>query len=369
MALAMVRPYKHPKTGVYWLREVVPASLRPVVGRQEFKQTLGTKDPAKARQLTPPIVARWEGIISAARTGGSSLSQRDIEAIRGEWYRAECAFWGDDPGDPENWDLYLDHVYSRWEHGDPDADPTQPTPAKLTQGDREEAAALLEQHGQLAETDTVTRLGEALLGAKLDFGREMMKRARGDWSPGATLARFPSLNSKRPRDASDVTQKITTVETVLTAWAAETGTTGKALCDRERTASLLTDFLGHHDANRVTADDIVRWKESRLAAGRSTKTVTNDIGELRPIWKWGKANRKLTFVENPFAGLAPRTKRRGRGPRGPYTEAEAAKLLTAARAETDASLRWLPWVLCFTGARLGEVTQAVKEDVKREGAD
>jgi integrase len=156
-------------------------------------------------------------------------------------------------------------------------------------------------------------------------------------------------------------------QSLVTAWAAEAGTTGKALYDRQRTADLLSTFLGHDDAARVTAEDVVRWKEARLAAGRSTKTVANDIGELRPIWNWGKLNRKLTFTENPFAGLAPKTRKGGRRVRGPYTEAEAQRLLIAARAEADASLRWLPWILCFTGARLGEVTQAVKEDVQREG--
>jgi hypothetical protein len=74
----------------------------------------------------------------------------------------------------------------------------------------------------------------------------------------------------------------------------------------------------------VTADDVVRWKEGRLAQGRSTKTVANDVGEPRPIWTWGRANRKLRFSENPFVRLAPRTKKRaGQRVRGPYTEDEA----------------------------------------------
>lgn len=76
----------------------------------------------------------------------------------------------------------------------------------------------------------------------------------------------------------------------MNAWAAESGIAGKALYDRQRTAKLLADFLGHDDAARVTAEDVVRWKEARLAAGRSAKTVANDIGELRPIWAWGRAN-------------------------------------------------------------------------------
>ncbi len=34
MALAMSRPYKHPKTGIYWLRKVVPEPLRAIVGKR-----------------------------------------------------------------------------------------------------------------------------------------------------------------------------------------------------------------------------------------------------------------------------------------------------------------------------------------------
>jgi integrase len=141
------------------------------------------------------------------------------------------------------------------------------------------------------------------------------------------------------------------------------------LNDRERTAASLARHLGHDDAARVTADDVVSWKEARLAAGKSVKTVANDIGELQPIWTWGRRNRKLTFAENPFSGLAPRPKKRAHGPRGPYTEDDARKLLEAARREKTALLRWLPWLLCFTGCRIAEACQAVREDAKRVGND
>jgi hypothetical protein len=36
MALVMIRPYRHPKTGMYWVRKVVPAPLRAIVGRSEL---------------------------------------------------------------------------------------------------------------------------------------------------------------------------------------------------------------------------------------------------------------------------------------------------------------------------------------------
>ncbi|WP_367275022.1 DUF6538 domain-containing protein [uncultured Bosea sp.] len=36
-------PWKHPKTGTYWLRKRVPDDLRKLVGKLEEKQSLGTR--------------------------------------------------------------------------------------------------------------------------------------------------------------------------------------------------------------------------------------------------------------------------------------------------------------------------------------
>jgi integrase len=365
MALTMIRPYRHPKTGVYWLRKAVPAPLRAAVGKRELTRSLGTKDPREAKSKAGPVVETFEAIIAAARAGGGNLSQRDFQALCGEWYRSQCEVFGDDPGETEVWDLYMSLQAEQLEDFEAWEDQDQHRRIFLRPADRTEARTLLEAHGHLAEPATVTRLAEALFWTKRDFALEMTRRAGGDWSADPIVHKFPAL---APRKAPEAAPQALTVDALITAWGTETGTDGKALYDRIRTGKLLTTFVGHTDAARITADDAVAWKEARLAVGRSVKTVANDIGELRPIWKWGRANRKLTFTDNPFGGIAPRTRKRGRRVRGPYTDDEASRLLQAARGEVDASLRWLPWALCFTGARLGELTQATKEDVQREDA-
>ena len=364
MALAMTRPYKHPKTGVYWLRKVVPVDLRAAVGKRELVRSLGTKDPKEARANAPAVIAEFDAVLAAARAGDGRLTLKEIAALCGEWYRAECELWGDDPDQVGDLDIYEDLLHDQIERSeDEDCDPMREAVVKLTPQDRAEAAALLKAHRYPTDPATVNRLARAIFDMRFRFIAEMKRRLHGDWTPDTTLAKFPVLAL---REAPEAAPKLT-FQALVAAWAAESGTAGKALYDRERTANLLSTFLGHDDAARVTADDVVRWKEARLAAGRSTKTVANDIGELRPIWNWGRRNRKLTFAENPFAGLAPRTKKQGRRVRSPYTEDEARRLLQAARGERDASLRWLPWALCFTGARLGEITQGRKEDIQREG--
>jgi len=359
----MSRPYAHPKTRVYWLRKVVPAELRALVGKRELIESLKTKDPREARRLYPAVLARFDAILAAARHGeriNGWLSQRDIHALCGEFYRSEVQRVGDSPGHEDDWDLELSLLCDRLEDtGDPFGHPDEwGKELRLTSADLDEAASLLRRHGFTADTESVNRLAPELFWTRRKIATLMLRRARGDWSPDTTADTLPTLRGPK-----------VTFTSLLDGWAAESGCKGKALYDRQRTAVNLATFLGHDDAAKVTADDIVAWKEKQLAAGRSVKTVANNIGELRPIWTWARRNRKLTAADNPFAGLSPRTKRASRGPRGPFSDGEASAILSASRSEPSALLRWLPWLLAFTGCRIGEACQAVKEDVKRTKDD
>ena len=61
MVLSMSRPWKRPKTGVYYYRKVVPEAMRQLVGR--VRQTLGTKDPREAAlrhaQAAAKVASEW----------------------------------------------------------------------------------------------------------------------------------------------------------------------------------------------------------------------------------------------------------------------------------------------------------------------
>jgi hypothetical protein len=50
MPLAMTRPWKHPKTGIYQLRKAVPKELPGLVGKREEKLSRDTRDPVVAKQ-------------------------------------------------------------------------------------------------------------------------------------------------------------------------------------------------------------------------------------------------------------------------------------------------------------------------------
>ena len=359
MSLSMPAPYKHPKTGTYWVRKVVPKPLRAAVGKGELKASLRTKDPAEAKTRCRAEYDRLDAIIESAKarmTGTQRpLTAREVTAIVGAAYRARLEAFKDDPGPAHRWDEELDYLITLSE---PDQDGTNGG-RRLFFPDRfilEEANGLLTSQGIVGDRQMVQEVAEAWSRERARLASLMLRRIEGDWSAGTGLERFPSV-------AKETDQPPVLMTDLLQGWAAETNKTGKALYDRERTVAAFAKHLGHGDASRVTADDVVAFKEARLATGVSNKTVANDLNELSPLWRWAKRNRRLAFIENPFAGVAP-LKQAGADPtRHRYELDEAKRLLEAARREQSSLLRWLPWLQCFTAGRLGEVCQSHKEDL------
>ena len=95
---------------------------------------------------------------------------------------------------------------------------------------------------------------------------------------------------------------------------------------------------------------------------------------LKTVFGWAVVNMKMTI--NPAAGITVKLgqtrKLRSKG----LTDEEAQALLAAASAyhageredpKTSEAKRWVPWLLAYTGARLGEVAQLRKQDLRKAG--
>lgn len=87
----MAQPFKHPKTGVYYIRRKVPAELVPLLGR-EFKHSLRTKDAAEARRRYPMRYEQSELVFETARRqlkGEQAFTNEQLHGIAHEWYEQE----------------------------------------------------------------------------------------------------------------------------------------------------------------------------------------------------------------------------------------------------------------------------------------
>src|SRR5260221_10973401 len=87
MGQGMPEPFTHPKTGVYCYRKVVPAPLRAVIGRGEYRISLGTKDLAEAKRRYPAVASRLDAELAQAAGGPVVLTPQQIVALAGLWYR------------------------------------------------------------------------------------------------------------------------------------------------------------------------------------------------------------------------------------------------------------------------------------------
>ena len=370
MSLRMAAPTKHPKTGTYRVRVAIPAHLRETTGRlygrrAELIESLGTKDPRQARALAPSASARLRAQLEAAERDlegkPADLTEHDVQALAGLFYRREVAEWGDDPARGGDWSIALDILETQC---DPDQD--SDSPVTLTAHDTDPARSLLAERGMPADTASVERLGQAIFRARFEVAQLMLRRSEGDWRRDKTADRFPTALPSPALRAPEAAPGLT-FDALLAGWALDRGwqvgvtPIPRPLYDRLRTLERLADFLKHRDAASVTKAAALTWKEDMLRRGLHASSVRNDLSECSAVWAWGLRMAKLAG-ENPFSGIAPpKAKKKGREPRA-FTDQEAAAILIAARGETGWK-RWLPWVLCLTGARLGEVVQSLKEDV------
>ena len=54
----------------YSARLAIPKALRPILGQNEFKKSLGTTSKKEAELLAAPLVLRWKKLIEEARIDG-----------------------------------------------------------------------------------------------------------------------------------------------------------------------------------------------------------------------------------------------------------------------------------------------------------
>lgn len=143
----------------------------------------------------------------------------------------------------------------------------------------------------------------------------------------------------------------------------------------------LIKFLGHDNAARITKRNLLDWRDSLMASGRSPKTISDKhLAAVRAVLKWAFENDRLP--SNEAESVRQEVPRKVRTREKGYTTSEAVKVLKAslnhepaktcnpANRESKhltAAKRWVPLLCAFTGARVTEMTQLRKEDLRREG--
>lgn len=413
MLYRLVRPVKRRDSSFLQFTQRIPADVRPRVaglklaiplGPDEFhhltmtpnaqsvRLSLRTREPSEAKIRHGRVASYLESVWKALRaTKPLALTHRQATALAGVLYRA----WTSET--PKERTIAIVHTPEGWkrDYAEPALESAGFTAlAEKLEG---EAVDLKETLGPLVghlllsrgiaavDEPTLAMLLDAFALALRDAFRSRARNLEGDYSPDPNASRFPSWEpAAQPVNASRELPAKVSLTGLVADWWKEAEATGRKASTHQsyrNTMVSLVAFLEHDDATLVSPEDIIRYKDHRLAClhprtGKpiSAKTVKDsDLAGLKTVFGWAVANRKLPT--NPASGitikLGKARKLRSKG----FTDAEARAILTAAsaivltsrRAPTEAAKRWVPWLCCYTGARVGEMAQLRKQDVRREG--
>lgn len=325
VALPMLRPWKHPKTGVLWFRAAVPKSLRAVAGKQLVTWTLSTKEPKEAREAWPSHLERWEAMKAGWR------GEPDTKVLTPDEAKTLALQWAQ----------RVARGQLKLRHGSA----LGPTPDK---GGR---VSLFNEYL------THRHIPEALNGSKVT--PESMEALKAELWPLAAEAYRAAFLAESSLSGSKAPPL--TLDHLFDAWATLTTSKARTVADTKGQIRALREFLGRSEAAKVSKADIVRWRSSMLAEGRSKVTVNTRLALVSSVFQQAVADGKLEV--NPVQGTRIAKAQAEQEHYRPYSDTEAATILQAARGETLAHLRWPSWIMAYTGLRIGEVLQLTRADI------
>ncbi len=105
------------------------------------------------------------------------------------------------------------------------------------------------------------------------------------------------------------------------------------------------------------------WKGALVESGLRAKTIRDaKLAAIRAILQWAVDNRRL--ATNPAERIVIDVKSKAAESKRSFTDEEAALVLRAALREVDPVRRWVPWLCAYSGARVAEVCQLRKQDIR-----
>jgi integrase len=384
--LRMASLWKDPRTGILVLRKRIPTRYRAVSGRRgdTVKISTGTTDRKSAERLLPDLLKQWAEMEagwerrlnsdSPTPDGGRSLTNRQVHALAGLWYRRKLHEFEADPASANAWD--------GWEATMPsDAYTENEDPAAVADGSarvrpeyrKQEAAFLAPFIGYaddlLASVQTTTdaaskeRLARQLVQRLTRALAQFRKRLAGDYSPDHLRSTFPDWEPQAAAAQTPMGSPSVSLRDLFKAWSVVAAVKPRVVEETRYAVDALIAFVGHEDAAKISRDDLIRWRTSMSVDGRSNDTWNNRLSMVRQVLGRGVGDGKLKA--NPTDGL--RLPKGKSTPWLPYSDDDAARILSVARRETSPSLRWAHWVMAFTGMRVGEVMQMTGADIRRDG--
>ena len=377
--VAMSNPVKRKNSANYYFLKAVPEDLVAIVGKTVIKKSLRTTDPVTAAVRNEELDILWTGNFAALRGGIISLNHRQRVALAGVLYRNYVDLFRDEPG--EAWQVAARLLADAVTAGDPDT-------KVLVAGKREITDRLL-QHYKDRHRRTLTeflvaeglRLSvdnfEATLAAvdqaMYQASLRILRFHRRDYAPDpADLYPIWEKPIPKDRDGKPIIPEKYDLLAIYDTYASQQEHAPKTIA---KFRPILEQVAKEHpDVRTITREWCIEWKNQLLGRGLSPRTVKNAyLSVLNTVCAEAQGNLRIDV--NPAASIRlsvrePVLERTVPG----YSDREAAIVLSATYGEMSEKLpedqkrarRWLPWLCCYTGARIGELAQLRSQDVVKD---
>jgi hypothetical protein len=257
----MTKPWKHPQSGILYFRREVPADIRKIIGRREWKVSLRTRDFSAARPRFASELARCEETFAAARdqlAGQPRVLASDAPKLADRWAQ----------GVMDSWDANPEAVQDFLIHSDESSDFVLACDVVDSSDPKARKAAIIEfLKATLAEhnlplPDDQELASKALVDAFFarwhDLCQIALTRSTGNWRESLEL---PA--AEKPLAVEQKTQQVTRsgprLSEVFSAWAddkrltdGDTRSTNKTISEFGATITRFIELFGDLPVDRIT---------------------------------------------------------------------------------------------------------------------
>ncbi|KQU54440.1 hypothetical protein ASG72_02025 [Bosea sp. Leaf344] len=367
------------RDGRFRARLIVPVRLRPIIGKRELSEALGG-DRRAAERRAHAVIAKFQNELARAERqlelqGGVIPKRRFSED------EIAHAHYGEE--------LAIDDAVRNIPGKRPNLSFTRPAYVaalkRVAAGSTstEEAEAVIgwavtkfserESREIITDTPEWQKTARMLALVQLELIARETERDQGNFNGTPDL---PILKKEPAQPAPDPVR----LKTLFDGYFRELRAQNRGAEAERRWRPVfedLRDFLKHDDALRITKQRLQDWKDD-LIARYAAKTIRDSyFGAVKAIFAWAADTGRIP--SNPTVGLKIKVPKPILAREKGYNDEEAIAVLKAATnykpkvsdnpATTEqpaltAAKRWTPWLCAYTGARISEMTQLRKEDVK-----
>lgn len=367
----MATPFKHPRTGVYYLRRAVPKDIQEALGKTEYLKSLGTKDEREAKVLFPAALQECDAEFARARNGRAVIDVLNDVQIKeaGEAWAAhilgedeEARLDGLSERDfadmQETFDIVLPALKADLARG------------RVDDGTAYEFDDFLRSHGYNVPTNSLNyrRVHMGMLRAWIRAMEQEQLRHQGEpiETPQAPEIGPKRLQGDGPRDPSKLSG-------AFHGWKAERKPSDKAWSEWSLALRRFIETNGDLSLPKIDRGHIRKFKDALSTKGLSTASIKKQLGAVRTVLGWAVENGSID--NNVAAGVTVRDAKVRKEARLPYADADLKVIFSSPIYTDDArpaagggeAAYWLPLMALYMGPRLEEMGQALVSDVVTVG--